>query len=161
MQIITVISQACDMARRKFSQGEQSMLIDIFNGTALPPNILGQHLTAQVEDSFRLYPGQYEKKWSVTEKEMMDKIISLDPATAIFLELWAVGFWAINTSEPGELEDYLSNKLNLTVRVEDILQQLQEVSDRLEQTRSAFKSATIAEARASVNKITDTLRLML
>ena len=60
------------------------------------------------------------------------------------------------------MEDIKSGgKLNLTVRIEDIIQQLQMVSERLEQTRSAFKSATIAEARASVNKITDTLRLML
>ena len=161
MQIITVITQAADMARHKFTRGEQSMLIDIFNGTALTAGILGQHLTAQVEDSFNLYPGMYEEKWGINQKEMIDKIISLDPLSAIFLELWAVSFWAINTSEPGQLEDYLSGKLNLSVRIEDIIQQLQDVSDRLEQTRSAFKSATIAEARASVNKITDTLRLML
>ena len=161
MQIITVITHAADIARRKFTRGEQSMLIDIFNGTALTADLLGQHLTAQIEDSFRLYPEMYEKKWGVTEKEMIEKINSLDPISAAFLELWAVGFWAVNTSEPGELDDYLSGKLNLTVRIEDIIQQLQDVSDRLEQTRSAFKSAAIAEARASVEKITDTLRLML
>jgi len=161
MQILTVITQACDMARRKFTRGEQSMLIDIFNGTALTPGIIGQHLTAQVEDSFRLYPGTYEDKWGVTEKEMMEKINSLDPLNAIFMELWAIGFWAVNTSEAGQLEDYLSGELNLNSRIEDIIIQLHAVCDRLEQTKSAFKSASIAEARTAVEKAADTLRLIL
>lgn len=161
MQIITVITQSMDMARRKFTRGEQSMLIDIFNGTALTPGILGQHLIASVEDSFNLYPGQYEEKWSVNQKEMIDKITSLDPVNAIFLELWAVGFWAVNTSEAGQMEEYLSGKLNLAVRIEDIIQQLQAVCDRLAQTKGAFKSAPVAEARASTEKAADSLRLML
>lgn len=161
MQIITVLSQVMDMARRKFTRGEQSMLIDIFNGTILTPGILGQHLTAEVEDSFNLYPGVYEEKWGVDQKEMIDKIISLDPLTAAFLELWVVGFWAVNISESSQLEDYLSGKLNLSVRIEDIIQQLQKVCDKLEQTKSAFKSASVAESRTQTEKAAYTLRLML
>lgn len=161
MQIITVLSQVMDMARRKFTRGEQSMLIDIFNGTILTPGILGQHLTAEVEDSFNLYPGVYEEKWGVDQKEMVDKIISLDPLTAAFLELWVVGFWAVNISESSQLEDYLSGKLNLSVRIEDIIQQLQKVCDKLEQTKSAFKSASVAESRTQTEKAAYTLRLML
>jgi len=162
MQIITVISQACDMARRKFTRGEQSMLIDIFNGTALTPGILGQHLAAQIEDSFRLYPGIYEEKWGVNEKEMIDKIkiISLDPVSAVFLELWAVGFWAVN-QDAGDLENYLSGKLTLSTRIEELIGMLDSISERLEQTKNSFKSAAVAEARSEAEKAKEILEGMI
>ena len=161
MQIITVISRSCDTARRNFSRGEQSMLIDIFNGTILTPGILGRHLTAQVEDSFTLYPGVYEGKWGVSRDEMMKKIDSLSPLDAIFLELWAVGFWALNTSDAGEFPDYLSGKLNFASRIEDIARQLDTVCGRLEKTRSSFKSAAVAEARQEIEQAVVDLRSLI
>ena len=161
MQIITVISRSCDTARRNFSRGEQSMLIDIFNGTILTPGILGRHLTAEVEDSFDLYSGVYEEKWGVSRDEMMKKIDSLSPLDAIFLELWAVGFWALNTSEYAELDDYLSGKLNFAARIMDIVTRLDSVCNRLEKTRADFKPAAIAAERQEIEQIIDILKNLI
>lgn len=161
MQIISIITQAMDMARRKFTRGEQSMLIDIFNGTALTPGILGQHLTAQIEDSFADIPGEYEQKWGVNRQEMVDKIVSLDPASAIFLELWAFGFWAINTGQAGALESYLDGRLNLERRITDVIARLDGVSESLEKTKGAFKSAAVAQAREVVEEAREILEGML
>lgn len=154
MQIITVITQAMDMARRKFTRGEQLMLIDIFNGTMLTPQILGQHLTVQIEDSFALYPGMYEEKWIVDRTEMTEKIISLDPISAIFLELWAVGYWAIHDPDrEGMLDAYVAGKINLAVHMTDILARLHTVSETLLNSRTAFKSPAIADARQVTDEI--------
>lgn len=158
---LSVITQACDQARRKFTRGEQAMLIDIFNGSLLTPGILGQHLIAQVEDSFALYPQVYEAKWGVTQTEMMDKTISLDPVAAAFVELWAVGFWALNTGAAGELEEYLSGKLNLGLYLSAAIEQLAEAGDRLEKTKGAFKSAAVAEAREQVERAREKVEALL
>ena len=160
---LSVITQAMDMARRKFTRGEQLMLIDIFNGTMLTPGILGQHLTAQVEDSFALYPGQYEEKWKVDRKEMVEKIVSLDPATSVFLELWAVGYWSVAdpVSSSGDIENYIQGKFSLESRAREIIKRLQSVSDRLEETKSAFKSSAVAESRKEIDDIAATLMNLL
>jgi hypothetical protein len=160
---ISTITQAMDTARRKFTRGEQLMLIDIFNSTMLTPGILGQHLTAQIEDSFALYPGQYEEKWEVNQKEMMEKIVSLTPADAIFLELWAVGYWAVaDPISTGEtLENYVQGKFNLESRLREVIEKLEMVGEKLEQTKSAFKSATIAEARKSIEEVSSILSNLL
>ena len=159
MQIITVLSSAMDMARRNFTRGEQSMLIDIFNGMALTPGILGQHLTVQIEDSFYLYPGQYEEKWGVNRLEMYDKIKALSALDAIFLELWAVGFWALG--DGSLLDSYLSGKTNLAVRLTEIMTRLETSAEMLEKTKGSFKSAAVAEAREIVKEASEILGGMI
>lgn len=160
---LSTISQIMDMTHRKFTRGEQMMLIDIFNGTMLTPGILGQHLIAQVEESFALYPGMYEEKWKVTRQEMVDKIVSLTPLEAAFLELWAVGFWAVADpiSSREDLENYIQGKFNLESRVRDEISILEAVGDQLEKTKSSFKSATIAESRKSIEEVTAILKNLL
>lgn len=160
---LSVITQAMDMARRKFTRGEQLMLIDIFNGTMLTPGILGQHLTAQVEDSFDLYPGQYEEKWKVDRKEMVEKIASLDPATSVFLELWAVGYWSVAdpVSSSVDIENYIQGKFSLESRAREIIERLHKVEDRLDKTKAAFKSAAVAESRKEIEEITGILNNLL
>lgn len=161
MQIISVISQACDIARRQLTKGEQSMLIDICNGTMLTPHLLGRHLFAEVEDSFVLYPDMYEKKWTVEKTSMLEKIKNLDTLSAALLELWAIGFWAINTSEPGQLEAYIAGRINISAQIENIIIAQRDICDRLETTRSAFKSAAIAKSRSDLEKISNVLSLMI
>lgn len=158
MQIITIISQAMDIARKKFTRGEQQMLIDIYNGTMLMPHLLGQLLIGQAEDSFRLYPGVYEEKWGVDQKEMIDKIISLDPMSAALVELWAVAFWG--TGE-GQLEDYLAGKTNQAMRLQEAVEHLETAIEKMEQSKSAFQSATIAQARAEAEKTKEILEGMI
>lgn len=154
-QIIDCLSQAMDMTRRKFTAGEQSMLLDIFNGTFLTPGILGQHITAQVEDSFRLYPGEYEGKWGVDKTAMLEKINALDKYDSALVELWAVGFWQIN---PGEIDKYITGKLSLGSECAAQIATLSDISARLEKTKSAFKSAAVAECRTDLEHVIDKLQ---
>ena len=77
----------------KFSVGELSFLIDIYNGTMLMSAGLGQTITAQVEDSFELYPDTYEKKWKIIRKKTEEKVRSLTYFQAACLEIWATSFW--------------------------------------------------------------------
>jgi hypothetical protein len=154
-QIIDCISQAADIARRKFTAGEQSMLLDIFNGTFLTPGILGQHIIAQVEDSFRLYPGEYESKWSVDKTAMLEKINALDQCDSALMELWAVGFWQIN---PEAVDDYLAGKLTLGSAYTAQLAALDFISDRLEKTKGSFKSGEIANCRTELDRVIEKLR---
>ena len=147
-----------DNARRSFTRGEQGMLIDIYNGTMLTPHLLGQMIVGQVEDSFRLYPGTYEEKWGVAQKEMMEKIVSLDPVSAALVEMWAVAFWG--TGE-GNLDDYLAGKINQSMRLEEAAAHLETTIEKMEQSKSAFQSATIAQARAEAEKARSILEEMI
>lgn len=158
--ILTTFTQVCDTARRQLAINEQKMLIDILNGTMLNPQILGQHLIAQVEDSFSLYPGIYEEKWGVNREEMLTKIKSLDSLSAALVELWAVGFWDINR-DAGDLEAYILGKINVDTRLREIVQNLQRASEMLEKTKTAFKSGTVAEGRNIIEKAVENLGSMI
>lgn len=161
MQIITVLTQAMEGARRKFSRGEQGMLIDIFNGTALTAGFLGQHLGAQVEDSFILYPGMYEEKWGVKKTDMLEKIASLSPLEAALVELWAVGFWALGTGEEGGLEAYLTGKISMYHLFVNLISEMERGSAMLEKTKTAFRSASVGEARQIIATAIEQLEKLL
>jgi len=154
-QIIDCISQAADIARRKFTAGEQSMLLDIFNGTFLTPGILGQHIVAQVEDSFRLYPGEYEQNCGVDKSAMLEKISALDRYDSALIELWSVGFWQIS---PGAVDDYIAGKLTLGRAYSAQLATLADISSRLEKTKGSFKSATLAQCRTDLDQAIEKLQ---
>ncbi len=153
MQIIAIITQACDDARRKLNINEQKMLIDIYNGTMLTPRTLGCILLAQVEDSFALYTGHYEGKWGVEKEEMIEKIKSLSQLDAALIELWAIGFWALNTGAAGEIENYITSKLSLLDVMNNAAGRLSEASKLLEKTKSAFRSGQVAEARKIIDEV--------
>lgn len=89
--------------RGRFSRGELSMMIDAMNGcmtlfTAGGVGLAGQRLLLSIYDSFRLYPGQYEEKWSVEADELNGKLQACTRFQVVCLELWSAGFW--------EREDY-------------------------------------------------------
>lgn len=159
MDTIAVIAQAMDAARRKFTRGEQSMLIDIYNGTALSPAHLGAGLLAQVEDAFALYPGVYEYEWSVDSAAMLDKLRTLSPLDAALLELWAVGYWPLHDSVPDSLNAYLRGTLTIATHIESVAATLDDAGERLERTKSAFKSATVAKIRTMIEQAAEKLRV--
>lgn len=146
MQILTIIAQAMDIARRKFSREEQTMLIGIFHAynTPIIPGLLGQHLLAGVEDSFRRYPGIHEEKWGIKKDEMVEKIKALDPISAALLELWAACFWCLDARM---LEPYLEGKLTLSTHIEGIIRSLE--------------SAAVAEEREVVENAQQILKRMI
>lgn len=96
----------------KFTAGELSFLIDIYNGTMLTSTGLGQTITGQVEDSFAFYPGTYEEKWKIIRKETEEKIKALTCFQAACLEIWAHGFWYGGLgSENRDLNTYIKTLL--------------------------------------------------
>lgn len=158
MRVITILSQACNTVRRTLSRAEQSMLIDIFNGTILAPRMLGTHLVPQVEDSFDLYPGYYEEKWGVSKQELLAKVKGLTQQQATLLELWAVGFWALGEASTTR---YLDGEVSLEVYAEGIVSELDKAVKGLEGTKGAFKSAAVANARRQVEEGAERLRRLL
>jgi len=130
------------------------MILDVCNGLFLTPGILGQHLYVQVEDSFDDMPGEYEEKWGIEKQSMLDKINALDKCEIALIELWAVGFWAIN---PGQVDDYLAGKLTLGSEFETQVQALRVISERLAATKGAFKSPVIAECRVGIDGVIEKL----
>lgn len=159
MDTIALIANAMDAARRKLSRGEQLMLIDIYNGTILSPAHLGSGLLAQVADALADVPGQYEAKWSVDGEAMLQKIRSLSQLDAALIELWAAGYWQLHDTVEDSLNAYLRGSLTIATHIESVVATLDDVSERLAKTRSAFKSATVAEARALVEQAAERLRL--
>lgn len=85
--------------RGKFSLGELSMVLDVLNGhgTLLAfggSGLAGQYIVPNIEDSFRLYPGQFEDKWGIDNPEdFVNRLNSLTRAQSLCLEIWAAGFW--------------------------------------------------------------------
>jgi len=79
--------------RGRLSRPELSMVLDCLNGTFQTPGLSGQHVTANVEDSFSLYPGQYQKKWGVDAAALCGKLRALTSFQLAALEIWAGQFW--------------------------------------------------------------------
>ncbi len=83
--------------RGVFSLGELSMVLEVLNGSAIlelgSVGLSGRSIGIEIEDSFRLYPGQYEAKWGVDPADLLPKINGLSRFNRVALEIWAAGFW--------------------------------------------------------------------
>lgn len=77
--------------KNTFSRAELSLLIDVFNGTFLTPDLAGQHLEIQVEDGIRLEG--LDEKWKVDSETLLGKVRALNMFERACLEIWAKGFW--------------------------------------------------------------------
>jgi hypothetical protein len=77
--------------RRNFSPGELMLMIDVFNATALTPQLAGQHLVLQVHDGIKL--DRLDHKWEIDGKELINKLAELTIFESACLEIWANGFW--------------------------------------------------------------------
>ena len=101
--------------RGRFSAGELSMLIDVANGSALliysGAGVVGSNLILSVDDSFRLYPGQFEEKWQIEWKPMMAKMESLTRFQLTALEVWAGSFWEGDHEDEDAIEKHISTLL--------------------------------------------------
>jgi hypothetical protein len=85
--------------RGTFSRGELCMILDVMNGHA-GIMVLGQsmsvgyHIPANIEDSFKLYPGVYEEKWEIQDPTgFIARINSLSRFHLVTLELFAAAWW--------------------------------------------------------------------
>lgn len=153
--LITVLSQAMDAERRKFSGGEQKFLLDIFNGTFLTPALMGQHLHIQAVDAMEDMPGEYEKKWGI-DNTIFEKINGLNLLQTALIELWAAAFW--DGAGKYDLNAYVTGRDNVQLRLSAIVNSLTDIAKKLDKTKSSFKSASIASARADIEKIIEMLQ---
>jgi len=88
----------------RFDQGELSLMLDVFNATALMPQIAGQHLLINCVDGMEL--DRLDKKWKVDRPEFTKKLEALTLLEAACLEFWANGFW-YGTNEARDFEKYV------------------------------------------------------
>lgn len=98
-----------------FTSGELKCILDVMNGSnmlvfehpdAPGSAMFGQMVVPNVEDSLRLYPGEYEQKWEFKKDEMLSKVGSLSRFQSCCLELWAAIFW--NDPNGIDVNDYVS-----------------------------------------------------
>lgn len=94
-----LILSSLDEIKGKFSRGELMMMIDVLNGHGTvicfgSAPLLGGYLHLSIFDSFRLYPGMYEEKWHIENKDdYLSRIASLTRAQLASLEIWIAGLW--------------------------------------------------------------------
>ena len=74
-----------------FSPAEISLMIDVFNGLILTPQLAGQHITLQVSDGIKL--DALDEKWGINGLELMRKIDSLALFDRACLEIWLSRYW--------------------------------------------------------------------
>jgi len=89
-------------------------MIDVFNSTALTPQLAGQHIEIQCVDGMAL--DNLDEKWDVNKEGFIEKLKSLTIFEAACLEIWANGFWyggwhPEGIYGAGELEEYISRLL--------------------------------------------------
>lgn len=98
----------------KFSESEIMLMIDLLNSTMLMPQILGQHMIAEVEDGCALE--HLDEKWSVDEKTLLQKLNGLSLLERSMLEIFCKAFW-MHTSASGEKGSYSGNELKKYISV--------------------------------------------
>jgi hypothetical protein len=85
-----------------FIEPELMLMIDVFNATALMPQLAGQHLEIQVADGIEL--DGLDEKWKVDKKSILKKIETLPIFSAACIEIWANGFWYANEEAQKDLD---------------------------------------------------------
>jgi len=96
-----------------FTRSQLSLIIDVFNATALTPSMAGQHIAISVSDGIAL--DGLDKKWDVNADEINNQIAALTHFQAACLEIWANGFWYGS----GSPEDETGN-LDLDAHVDEL-----------------------------------------
>lgn len=83
-----------------FTPEEVCLLIDLLNSVFLQPELLGQHILADLEDAIAL--DHIDEKWGVAGKELVSKVQALPLFQAVALEIFAKGFWWGKHADPKE-----------------------------------------------------------
>jgi hypothetical protein len=74
-----------------FSPTELSLMIDVFNGLILTPQLAGQHIALQVANGIKL--DSLDEKWGINGLELMRKIDSMTLFDRACLEIWLSRYW--------------------------------------------------------------------
>lgn len=81
----------------KFSRGELILILDVFNGLWLNPELAGQHIQPQVEDGIDL--NGLDAKWQVDKETILNKLRDLRIFSLACLEIWARAAWKNGEAE--------------------------------------------------------------
>lgn len=151
-QLLRLYEESLAETKSRFSAAELKMLLDLSNSTYLSTMLMGEQIIPNLEDAFALDPGMYEEKWGVNSEPMLAKLRDLTPFARACLEIWANECWYGNDSAADvDIETYLKGP-NLTAEMQQALAHLAQAIDLMQQTREAFKSKTVAQARAEAEK---------
>ena len=170
MQLFRLYQETINSIKQKFTRGELCMMIDILNGTYLDPYTIEICLIASVEDSFNLYEGMYEEKWGVKKDEMLEKLQTLNGFHLACLAIWANDFWYGSELSPSgggkgedllDLDKYIKESPAITQQLQSATVYIRDAIERMELSKSAFKSAQIAEARESAQKAKEILEKLI
>jgi hypothetical protein len=74
-----------------FTPAELGLMIEVFNGLILIPQLAGQHVALQVADRIKL--DALDKKWGIDGQELIRKIEALTLFSRACLEIWLSRFW--------------------------------------------------------------------
>lgn len=86
----------------RFSAAELSLIIDVFNATALTPALAGQQLAISVADGIAL--DGLDSKWGADAGALNAKIAGLTSFQAAAIEIWANGYWYAGASTGESIE---------------------------------------------------------
>ena len=87
-------------------KAELNLMIDVMNGTALTPDLAGQHLPLNVVDGIAL--DGLDEKWGVDAEKLNQKLAGMSTPELMFLEIWIQGFWErLGTDSEIPLEEYV------------------------------------------------------
>lgn len=75
----------------QFEENELALMIDVMNGTALTPQIMGQHIASNVADGMAL--DGLDKKWGIERDVLNSKLKNCTIFQKAVLEIWSTGFW--------------------------------------------------------------------
>jgi hypothetical protein len=106
----TLHRRALGEIKGRFSAGELSLIIDVFNATSLTPALAGQQLAISIADGIAL--DGLDTKWGIDGPSLHAKIAGLTSFQAAGLEIWANGFWY---SGAGHVEAGLGKYLEVLI----------------------------------------------
>jgi hypothetical protein len=157
--------ETVEQLKQAFTYNEFMLMFDVMNGTWLTSGITGQHAISNVTASYHEYPGMYEDKWNVKREELVAKLEKLNLGQLGILEIYCARFWE-NVSGSGgtafDAREYtMPGKHTLQAQHNEAMKSLDESIKRMEESRNAVKSKTIAQARTEAEKARALLEQLL
>lgn len=151
-----IYDETVEELKRIYTPEELWMMLDVMNGTWLAGGLMGQHISASVADSFQLYPGTYEEEWKVDRQQLESRLAKCNPWQLAVLELYCARFWEFVSGSGGPAFDSKAytkpGAHSLQEQHNDAMKHLDEAIKKMEESRSAVKSKTIAIARTEAEK---------
>jgi hypothetical protein len=93
--------------RGRFDAEELKLMLELFNGRDVSPDMVGQHLTTGVIETI-LLDFDSKRLLNLSVDELKAKVEALSAIEAACLEIWATGYWRMNYVDRRTLNKYVS-----------------------------------------------------